>query len=344
MTVANQATETVSKRVAANWRNSQKSTGPRTSEGKTRVSLNATKHGMTAASLVLPGESAERLQARMADWKADLGPRSTVEDDLVERAVVASWPWDRCDRAIASKVSELVHFGPFDLEEAEAEQVEDDARLLFWDPRGPIALYPHFRGFRYTPRVSCSDSVNDLLNPAKIVGRLEGTYTGWRWLLERWTDLRRILEQDLKWQAPDRLRAIRLVRRQPMDALADERVLLIYLACDAMAPQAPTSLDDLLTETTDAELKLFKERVQDRGADRKKPASREAGRAALRSLIEQAASRLEVKLSLLRQHRDFQKRAQQDLLAFDDSPEGELMRRYHLAKGRELNRLLAMYF
>ncbi len=35
---------------------------------------------------------------------------------------------------------------------------------------------------------------------------------------------------------------------------------------------------------------------------------------------------------------------QSHLLAFDDSPEGELMRRYYLAKGREFNRLLSTYF
>ena len=47
--------------LAANRRNAQKSTGPRTAEGKKRASLNALKHGMTAKTVVLPHESASRL-------------------------------------------------------------------------------------------------------------------------------------------------------------------------------------------------------------------------------------------------------------------------------------------
>ncbi len=90
-----------------------------------------------------------------------------------------------------------------------------------------------------------------------------------------------------------------------MDALADERVLMIYLACDAMEPGGPTSLDDLLTETTDDELKLFKERVKGRGADRKKPASPEAARAELLALIEKAIAPLAAKLATHCAHREF---------------------------------------
>ena len=50
-----------SKRIEANRRNAQKSTGPRTTEGKDRVRLNALKHGLTASTAVLPGEDAEGL-------------------------------------------------------------------------------------------------------------------------------------------------------------------------------------------------------------------------------------------------------------------------------------------
>ena len=42
--------------IAANRLNVQKSTGPRTPEGKAASSSNALKHGMDAASIVIPGE------------------------------------------------------------------------------------------------------------------------------------------------------------------------------------------------------------------------------------------------------------------------------------------------
>src|SRR5262249_43521981 len=86
-------------RAEINRRNAQKSTGPRTPAGKERSRFNAVKHGLTAKSLVLPGEDPEALEGRFDAWKADLQPRNAVEDYLVEEAVRASWQLDRADRA-----------------------------------------------------------------------------------------------------------------------------------------------------------------------------------------------------------------------------------------------------
>src|SRR6476619_5991854 len=44
------------KQIEANRRNAQKSTGPKTEEGKTKSKFNAMKHGMTAEVAVLPHE------------------------------------------------------------------------------------------------------------------------------------------------------------------------------------------------------------------------------------------------------------------------------------------------
>ena len=46
--------------IKANRENAKKSTGPRTEEGKQRVSLNALKHGLLARDAVLPGGSRVR--------------------------------------------------------------------------------------------------------------------------------------------------------------------------------------------------------------------------------------------------------------------------------------------
>ena len=42
------------KQIAANRRNAQKSTGPRTTAGKAKTRLNPLKHGLTAETIVLP--------------------------------------------------------------------------------------------------------------------------------------------------------------------------------------------------------------------------------------------------------------------------------------------------
>jgi hypothetical protein len=292
---------------------------------------------------MLPGEESERLQAHVAAWKAELKPQGAIEEYMCERIANTSWEIERIDRYITAKLNERVRYAQLDLDQAEAEEVEDLTRGLFWDPRGPIALYPHLRGPRIKSRISQPASVDDPLDPASIVRRLEGLYAGCRWLIDRWTDLRRLLEDDLKWQAPDRLKAIRMLGRQPMDLLADERVMMIYLCCDAMEPEAPTSLDDMIAEADAAEMKRIKERLKDRGGDWKKPASPEAGKAVLLGLIDQVMTALTVKLGAHRERREFEAAARRDLLAFDDSPEVESARRHRLAKERLLHTTIATY-
>ena len=43
--------------VKANRKNAKKSTGPKTAEGKEKVSKNAAKHGLFAAEAVITGEN-----------------------------------------------------------------------------------------------------------------------------------------------------------------------------------------------------------------------------------------------------------------------------------------------
>ena len=71
-------------------------------------------------------------------------------------------------------------------------------------------------------RISWTADVDEPLDPARIVNRLEATALGCRWLLDRWGELRRILDAGLKWTSPDRLRAVRLLGKQPLDAADDE--------------------------------------------------------------------------------------------------------------------------
>src|SRR5262245_17599712 len=197
------------KRIEANQRNSARSTGPRTADGKACVRLNALNHGLTAGIVVLPGEDAGAFEARVEAWKDDLRPGGAVEDYLVEQAAHASWQLDRANRTIAARLTEQMRQAPIDRAAWEADEVATLSRALFWDPRGPIALYPHPETTLVNPRVSWSNDVNDPLVPARIVHQLEAFSAGCRWLIERWGELRKILEDGRKWQAPDRLRAVR---------------------------------------------------------------------------------------------------------------------------------------
>ena len=80
-------------RAAINRRNAQKSTGPRTPEGKNRSKFNAVKHGMTAETLVLPDEDANILQIRLETWIHDLQPRNEVEQAWSSRPCTPPGSW-----------------------------------------------------------------------------------------------------------------------------------------------------------------------------------------------------------------------------------------------------------
>ena len=247
MTTTSTATETTTQtdRAEINRRNAQKSTGPRTPEGKDRSRFNAVKHGMTAKTLVLPGEDPEALQHRLDGWTESLKPKNDLEQYLVERAVRVSWQLDRADRAEVARLTAQIRDDAFyDCHSQQNVEVVALGRRLFWDRRGPLELYPHFPLkdqllASKKPRTSFSGLAEDPDDPEHLVIRLESSAAGCLWLLRQWAELSDILDQDLLWQSIDRFKAIRLLGRQPTDAADISDVTTIYLACwvDASAVQ-----------------------------------------------------------------------------------------------------------
>ena len=83
--------ESSDKRAEANRLNAQKSTGPRTPEGKQAVRLNALKHGLSARTIVLPGESGAKLKELCDDLEAQWQPQDHTEQYLLEKMAIAQW-------------------------------------------------------------------------------------------------------------------------------------------------------------------------------------------------------------------------------------------------------------
>src|SRR6267378_5095398 len=75
----------------ANRENAQRSTGPRTPEGKSKSSKNALKHGLTAVELVLPTESQEEFDEHAAELRDEHDPSTPTEHLLVDQLITASW-------------------------------------------------------------------------------------------------------------------------------------------------------------------------------------------------------------------------------------------------------------
>jgi hypothetical protein len=75
----------------ANRRNAQKSTGPRSEQGKQRSSQNAVRHGLTAETVIEPVEDAEDYKAFEAAVTADYDSETAVERELVLRLTSLLW-------------------------------------------------------------------------------------------------------------------------------------------------------------------------------------------------------------------------------------------------------------
>jgi hypothetical protein len=82
---------TTLRQIEANRRNSRKSTGPVTEEGKRRSRCNAVRHGLTAETVIGALEDAEDYRAFEAAIIADYDAQSSVERELVLRLASLLW-------------------------------------------------------------------------------------------------------------------------------------------------------------------------------------------------------------------------------------------------------------
>ncbi len=92
--------EKKAKRAATNRANAQKSTGPRTPEGKARARHNSIKHGRRAQltdysgavnTVLLPGEPMAEYVRSVEALAAKLAPRDEVELEIVHRVAAGQW-------------------------------------------------------------------------------------------------------------------------------------------------------------------------------------------------------------------------------------------------------------
>ena len=92
--------------IEANRRNAQKSTGPRTPEGKAAVSLNALRHGLRARRVVLPGEDRAEFQQLCDDLESQWQPLTGAELFYLEQMAVSQWKLSRMEVGEADVYSE----------------------------------------------------------------------------------------------------------------------------------------------------------------------------------------------------------------------------------------------
>jgi len=90
------------RKISANRRNAQKSTGPRTARGKAAVCFNALKHGFLSKKVVISSkhiqESTDDFQTLVAECWEYFQPVGRPEELLVEQIAVCFWNGRRAIR------------------------------------------------------------------------------------------------------------------------------------------------------------------------------------------------------------------------------------------------------
>jgi hypothetical protein len=89
------------KQIEANRLNAQKSTGPRSAEGKAVTSMNALKSGVDAQSHIIRGEHQEQLQTLTAEYLERFRPATPEERFYVDTLIRDDWQLRRLAKADA---------------------------------------------------------------------------------------------------------------------------------------------------------------------------------------------------------------------------------------------------
>ena len=333
-------------KLAANRRNAQKSTGPRTTTGKNRSRCNALDHGCRADILIMQTEDPQALQDRKDAWSECLLPCGDVEQGFVDDAVEYKWQQDRARRAQAARLSRNInHAGVAELKR-EQDEVLAMGQILFWDNRGPLALFPHLDAVHTkdplnVSRISESDILNEPVDPQRLVLHLQATAGGCQWMLDQWSKLRSILDEGQNWQSPDKFKAVRLLGRQPLEAADDRDVLMVFVACQVMEGRSEKIIPEIFYELQKHEREPYAERLAGRGIEGIRPEDAAAAVQALLDVVERAMARITVKADAHHRRAEVDAGLAADCLSFDDSPAGERLRRYELASGRGVARSLS---
>src|SRR5579883_3286514 len=169
-----------SKRSEINRQNAQKSTGPKTAEGKARSRRNALKHGLRAEVLPLPNEDPAAIQARADAWNDYFQPLNPAEQHLVDECVRATVLSDRCHRAQDAIVARRVREAGAEYEHEQEDEVERLKAAFKEDPAG-------------------------------IVRSLQRTALGCRFLLARWRALAGTLSVHGSWSEAECNEVVRLL-------------------------------------------------------------------------------------------------------------------------------------
>jgi hypothetical protein len=128
------------KQIAANKRNAQKSTGPKTEKGKSITRLNARRDGLTGQVITLSEEDLPIFEKQKAELIADLAPKTTMELSLANSIAWDTWRLNRL-RAVEMNMYAIGTDNPDIIVHADNPQIHTAmaAAATFSDESGKFA-------------------------------------------------------------------------------------------------------------------------------------------------------------------------------------------------------------
>ncbi len=293
--------------IEANQANAQKSTGPRTMEGKMTSRRNALKHGLASEGDVLPIRDEKKFKERLACWSGECKPQSDMELYQLETAVFATVQLDRCRRHEMAEIGRRRRVAEENWEATQAKRV--NACVEHWTTR-----------------------------PAECVAQLEQFTRGCDSIVATWNELGDALKAKEFWSVGEAWMAMRLLGWPPeMFHEGNSEVAALRTFLLAANPNPDCDEVDMFfamdTSSLEPEARM--------AACRAKLPSREFAREALWSTMDAEFDRLEPLREALWENADGPAlREKIDLATFDDSPAGILRRRYQTASQHDMNRCL----
>ena len=205
--------------LAANQANAQKSTGPKTAEGKANSRRNALKHGMASDGSVLPPTDDELFKDRLHHWTNEARPNGELAGYLIATAALASV---KLDRAARREVAEMNRRRRRAISRWEGGQSRKISKVVaVWDAE-----------------------------PAACVAQLQQSTRGCEWLLARWEELAQALETKGCWDGDQAATAMRLLGKSPATAPDPDAIALRNIA---LAAHDAVNPDEAETKRIDQE-------------------------------------------------------------------------------------------
>ncbi|MFO0951164.1 MAG: hypothetical protein U0835_08430 [Isosphaeraceae bacterium] len=304
-----------------------------TPEGKARSSRNALKHGLSAQTHLPPALEPEGFEHELKRWNVSVGPVGAAEEALVRTACHAAWKLQKIAAVEEAKARSALAHASVEWSREQVDRAERIGRRLIRDPINRCAQRP----LEGKEDVVAERRVDD---PPRLVRELISFSEGVDWLLARWEELRRILDEEGFWHYPEKIRALRLLGRRPEDVLCDATVRRVTLACQACHPNPPnfsTELYRCMIGTDGAPLYF----VRVEHLERFLPESPEAALADLQRLVDDEVSRLEaLKADRLDELAALDCAAAEARACVDTSAEATALHRYETAAQRALQRSL----